>query len=140
MGANFVPVEGQSFRDRQDWINRATACLTSHPDYFNAEHDGDGKKGWRGNHFTAMCFDQLGRRCKIGADFSRATRDNAYPIWWVWPDQIAELIMAKPDLGKVATALHLMNSMILSGEEHTDISTGAYEAANAVLKNIEVSI
>ena len=87
----FVPVEGQSFRSRQDWINTATRALTSHPDYFNAEHEGPAK-GWRGAHFTAMCFDQMGRRCRNGGDFRRAEEDEAYPIWWVWPDQIAELI------------------------------------------------
>jgi len=89
----YIAVEGQYFTSRKDWIMRATTCLTSHPDYFNAEHEGDGKKGWLGNHFTAMCFDQRGRRCKIGADFARAEHDNAYPIWWIWPDQIADLLM-----------------------------------------------
>lgn len=98
----FIAIEGQSFSSRQDWISRAKYRLTSHPDYFNAEHDGDGKKGWRGNHFTAMCFDQRGRRCKIGADFARATRDNAYPIWWVWPDQIATLIMYREEFQRDA--------------------------------------
>lgn len=91
---HFVPVEGQSFSSEQDWINRATRALTSHPDYHNTEHDGPAK-GWRGRHFTAMCFDQKGRRVRNGGDFKRATEDNAYPIWWIWPDQIVDCLMAR---------------------------------------------
>jgi len=90
----FVPIPGQSFRSQQDWINRARRALTSHPDYRNTEH-GDGK-GWRGAHFTALCFDQQGRRVRDGGDFQRAEDDGAYPVWWVWPDQIAELLMKEP--------------------------------------------
>lgn len=89
--APFVPFEGQSFSSEQDWINRASRVLTAHPDYNNAEH-GD-TKGWRGPHFTAMSFDQHGRRCRNGADFMRATKEGTYPIWWIWPDQIAEAMM-----------------------------------------------
>ena len=48
----YVAVEGQSFFSEQDWINRETRCLTSHPKYRNTEH-GD-VKGWRGEHFTAL--------------------------------------------------------------------------------------
>lgn len=87
--SGFVPVPGQSFSSEQDWINRATRCLTAHPEYRNTEH-GEGA-GWRGPHFTALCFDQKGRRVRMGADFKRATEDNAYPVWWVWPDQIVAL-------------------------------------------------
>lgn len=42
-----------------------------------------------------MCFDQLGRRVRNGGDFKRAELDNAFPVWWVWPDQIAALVMAR---------------------------------------------
>lgn len=86
----FVPVEGQSFSCQQDWVNRATRMLTSHPRY-NDTQNGD-VKGYRGQHFAAMCFDQKGRRCTCGKDFQQAEDDNAYPIYWVWPDQIVELI------------------------------------------------
>ena len=41
-----------------------------------------------------MCFDQLGRRVRNGGDFKRAELDSAFPVWWVWPDQIAALVMA----------------------------------------------
>lgn len=90
MSAPFVPIPGQSFASEQQWINRATRCLTAHPEYRNTEH-GEGA-GWRGHHFTALCFDQKGRRVRMGADFKRATEDGSYPVWWIWPDQIVELI------------------------------------------------
>ena len=93
----FVPIPGQSFSCEQDWINRATRMLTGHPQYNNTEH-GE-KKGWRGHHFTAMCFDQLGRRVRQGGDFKRATEENAYPVWWIWPDQIADALLSAREAG-----------------------------------------
>lgn len=86
----FIPIEGQSFRSHRDWVNRATRCLTAHPDYNNTEHSTD--KPWRGHHFTALCFDQQGRSVRNGGDFQRAEADDAFPVWWVWPDQIAGLL------------------------------------------------
>ena len=91
----FIAVEGQSFISHQDWVRRAQYRLTAHPEYLNTEHDGPAK-GWRGAHFTALCFDQQGRRVRNGGDFQRAEDEDAFPIWWVWPDQIAELIMPGP--------------------------------------------
>ena len=93
----FVAVAGQSFSCLQEWVNRANRVLTSHPQYRNTEH-GEGK-GWRGNHFTALCFDQNGRRCRCGADMQRAHDEGAFPVWWVWPDQIAGLLMPTPTQG-----------------------------------------
>ena len=87
-----VPIEGQSFSSEQDWINRATRALTRHPGYNNTEHGS--AKGWRGNHFTAMCFDQAGNRMRNGGDFKRATEESTYPVWWIWPDQICDLLPA----------------------------------------------
>lgn len=87
----FVPIPGQSFANKQAWVVRASRVLTGHPEYLNTEHDGPAR-GWRGPHFTALCFDQQGRRCRIGGDFKRAEDDGAYPIWWIWPDQIVGAI------------------------------------------------
>lgn len=89
--ACFIPIEGQCFFYHEQWVTRASRDLTAHPDYHNTEHDGP-DKGWRGAHFTALCFDQLGRRCRNGADFKRAQDDCAFPVWWVWPDQIVGLV------------------------------------------------
>lgn len=90
----YIAVEGQAFRSQQDWINRATRELTAHPDYLDTQHPK--KKGWQGHHFTALCFDQKNRRCRNGADFQRAEDDDAYPVWWIWPDQIAERLIKVP--------------------------------------------
>lgn len=87
----FVAVDGQFFGCHQDWVNRATRMLTSHPEYRDTSHPK--KLGWQGYHFTALCFDQKGRRCRNGGDFKRAQDENAFPVWFVWPDQIADLIM-----------------------------------------------
>jgi len=91
MNKPFIPVDGQSFRSHQAWVVYASRVLTSHPNYCNTER-GD-RTGWRGEHFTALCFDQLGRRCRNGGDMRRADEENAFPVWWVWPDQIADLLM-----------------------------------------------
>jgi hypothetical protein len=87
----FIPIPGQSFRNHAEWVSKASSRLTAHPEYLNTEHGGPG--GWRGAHFTALCFDQKGRRVRNGGDFKRAEEDGAFPVWWVWPDQIAPLLM-----------------------------------------------
>lgn len=87
----YIAVKGQFFYSKQDWIRRARYALTAHPFYRDTEHGQE--EGWRGEHFTALCFDQLGRRCRNGGDFERAEKEQTYPIWWVWPDQIAPLLM-----------------------------------------------
>lgn len=102
MSEEFVAITGQSFSCHQDWVNRATRCLTGHPQYRDTSQ-GNGKKGWQGHHFTAMCFDQKGRRCRNGGDMQRAQDEGAFPVWWVWPDQIAELLMRVP-VGPKVTA------------------------------------
>ena len=89
----FVPVEGQCFTSHQQWVNNASSWLTRHPQFNNTEH-GKGA-GWRGKHFTALCFDQKGRRVRQGSDFQRAHDEDAFPVWWVWPDQIAPLLMGE---------------------------------------------
>ena len=89
----FIAVVGQSFSSQQDWVNRATRHLTAHPAYNNTEHGEN--SGWRGPHFTALCFDQAGNRMRNGGDFMRAEAEKTYPVWWVWPDQINHLLKAR---------------------------------------------
>jgi len=84
------PNSSQYFENFNQWVNHASSWLTCHADYNNTEH-GEAK-GWRGHHFTAMCFDSLGRRCRNGADFKRARDEDAFPVWWIWPDQIVDLV------------------------------------------------
>lgn len=86
----------QVFHSHDDWVARAKRVLTCHPDYLNAEHlTGIGDRGWRGPHFTAMCFDQAGRRMRTGGDFARAE----YPVYWVWPDQVHALVLGSTGAG-----------------------------------------
>jgi len=98
--APFIAVVGQSFGGEQEWVNRAKRALTSHPQYHNTEHGET--KGWRGAHFTALCFDQAGNRMRNGGDFMRATREGTYPVWWVWPDQLNGLLRAAADKARTA--------------------------------------
>jgi len=86
------PFADQTFDSFAQWVNHARSWLTCHENYNNTEH-GD-IKGWRGHHFTAMCFDSLGRRCLQGADFMRARDEGAFPVWWIWPDQIVPRLCA----------------------------------------------
>jgi len=84
------PFPDQKFPTFGHWVDKASSWLTCHQSYNNTEHGG--VKGWRGHHFTALCFDSFGRRCTNGADFQRAHDEGAFPVWWVWPDQIVEVV------------------------------------------------
>jgi len=81
----------QKFDSHQDWVRRATRRLTAHDSYFDA-NQGD-NAGYRGPHFTAICFDAKGRRCWSGMEMRRAEADGAFPVSWIWPDQAIELAM-----------------------------------------------
>lgn len=97
-----APFPDQKFTSFQEWVNKAKSWLTRHPQYRNTEH-GD-TKGWRGQHFTAMCFDSLGRRVRNGGDFQRANDEGAFPVWWIWPDQIVDLVKLVPSTPNQAEA------------------------------------
>jgi hypothetical protein len=91
-----APFSTQQFDTFEQWVSRASSWLTCHNDYNNTEHGET--KGWRGHHFTAMCFDAKGRRCHNGAHFQRARDEDAFPVWWIWPDQIPEVVDALQSL------------------------------------------
>lgn len=92
-----MPKYNQAFDNFEEWVRHASSWLTRHPQYLNTEH-GD-TKGWRGHHFTAICFDTQGRLCRKGADFMRARDEGTFPIRWIWPDQIPFLVC--PDDGTI---------------------------------------
>jgi hypothetical protein len=84
-----IPIETQYFDNFDQWVSRASSWLTDHARYNDTSH---GKvSGWRGTHFTALCFDQKGRECRQGSDFMRARDEKSFPVWWIWPDQIVGL-------------------------------------------------
>lgn len=64
----------QSFRSETEWETKGQSWLTR-----------------RGPHVRAICYDAQGRHVTCGGDFMRATRDGAYPVRWIWPDQVAAL-------------------------------------------------
>lgn len=81
----------QRFDSFQQWVDKASSWLTGHPEYNDTEHSKS--KPWRGHHFKAICFDAKGRLCRIGLDFQRARDDKAFPVRWIWPDQIGPRLL-----------------------------------------------
>lgn len=90
----------QQFDSFEQWVNKASSWLTRHERYNNTEHTHRNKHGWQGIHFTALCFDARGRECRIGADFMRARDELAFPVRWVWPDQLPALLLFLTELKK----------------------------------------
>ena len=88
---DLVPLWVGEFRDKQDWINHATHRLT-------------GCRGSMGEEVKAICVDTLGRRCNIGADFSRAEKDGTYPIRYFF-ECVPREILSSPSTcdGEVAS-------------------------------------
>lgn len=64
----------QSFSSEQEWVNKGRSWLTR-----------------RGDGVKAICYDTNGRHVACGGDFMRAAKDGAYPVRWIWPDQVAGL-------------------------------------------------
>lgn len=44
----------------------------------------------------AICYDTKGRRCFVGRDFMRARDEGAFPVHYIWPDQIIALAILTP--------------------------------------------
>lgn len=64
----------QRFDSYTQWVNKASSWLTR-----------------RGPHVKAVCLDARNRLCAIGGDFMRARDEGAFPVRWLWPEDIAEL-------------------------------------------------
>ena len=73
----------QRFDSFQEWVNKASSWLTRHPDYHDYAH----------SQFKAVCFDSKGRHVKNGGDFARARDEDAFPVHWLWPDQIGQVAL-----------------------------------------------
>lgn len=90
-----LALEAQYFETFDQWVNFAAGWLTAHPEYRDTEHRKRGDPfGWQGHHFKAICFDAKGRLCRSGADFIRARDDGAFPVRWIWPDQVPRVVLA----------------------------------------------
>lgn len=79
----------QSFETYEQWVNCASRWLTDHPRYMETREPANQTRVVPGMlPFRAVCFDALGRLCRSGADFMRARDEDAFPVRWVWPDQV----------------------------------------------------
>lgn len=71
--------QNQQFESFTEWLNKASSWLTRHEDY--------------SKDFRVICWDSKARICRIGADFMRARDEDAFPVYWLWPDQVVEVAM-----------------------------------------------
>lgn len=81
-------LERQRFDSHREWVNFASRVLTAHPRY------NEGADWSEPNPFKAICFDAQGRHCQDGGDFRRADEEDAFPVRWLWPDQIGIAALA----------------------------------------------
>ena len=79
--------EDQRFDSHRQWVNFARRWLTSHPRY------NEGANYSEPNPFKATCFDSKGRLCRNGGDMDRARDEDAFPVYWLWPDQIGDVFL-----------------------------------------------
>lgn len=63
----------QKFDSFNQWVNKASSWLTRHP--------------MHSQFFKAICFDSKGRICSNGGDMAKARDEDAFPVYWIWPDQ-----------------------------------------------------
>lgn len=83
---NDVMIEhDQQFETFQAWINKASSWLT-----------------WRGPQDHFVCLDAKNRVCRNGGDMWRAHNEGAFPVRWLWPEDVAG--MAETHAGQLADA------------------------------------
>jgi hypothetical protein len=76
----------QQFNSMQEWINKGNSWLTRRQRIDSNGHP----------YNRAVCFDAKGRLVECGGDFQRAHDEGAFPVRWLWPDQIAEIALSHP--------------------------------------------
>jgi hypothetical protein len=67
----------QRFDTYAQWVDKAPSWL-----------------GQRGPHEKAICLDSRNRLCAIAPDFARARDEEAFPVRWLWPEDVATLAVA----------------------------------------------
>lgn len=77
----------QSFSTFEQWVAKASSWLMR-----------------RSENVKAVCFDMKGRHCANGGDFQRARDESAFPVRWLWPDQIAEMAVHSKEERREAQA------------------------------------
>lgn len=76
----------QQFDTFHEWVNKGRSWLTRRQHIDSNGHP----------YNKAVCFDMRGRLVANGGDFQRASDDGAFPVRWLWPDQIAEIAGSHP--------------------------------------------
>lgn len=76
----------QQFSSMQEWVNKGRSWLTRRQMLDSSGHP----------YFSAVCFDAKNRLVSNGGDFMRAEKEDAFPVRWLWPDQIAEIAAQHP--------------------------------------------
>jgi hypothetical protein len=61
----------QQFETFQTWVDKASSWLA------------------RRGAEQAICLDAKGRLCSMGRDWMRARDESAFPVRWLWPEQVA---------------------------------------------------
>ncbi|HEV2673268.1 MAG TPA: hypothetical protein VGV37_01920 [Aliidongia sp.] len=64
----------QQFDSFIQWVNKASSWLCR-----------------RGPQHKAICLDAKNRLCVNGADMMRARDEGAFPVRWLWPEDVAKL-------------------------------------------------
>jgi len=115
----------QQFDSREEWINKGQSWLTRHPQW--------------GEHFKAICFDTKGRHVACGGDFRRAEEEGAFPVRWLWPDQVAQTAALNSEMVvALKAAATVVGAALISFSRHKDETSA--DAANTVLRQIEAVI
>lgn len=97
----------QQFASKEEWVNRGLSWLTRHPMW--------------GDYFKAICFDARGRYVGNGGDFRRAEEDGAFPVRWLWPDQVGPMALLNAEL---LEALKAALPYVEAAELEHDTATG----------------
>jgi hypothetical protein len=87
----------QKFETFDRWVNKASSWLTR-----------------RGPDDHAICYDTKGRLCRNGADFMRARDEGAFPVQWVWLDQVPEAMLAMEALAKASASFAAVAAGLIS--------------------------
>lgn len=88
--SHLEPVILGQFDTFEQWVSFAEQALTSITDE-------------RGRPLKAICIDDIGRRCHIGADFMRARDENTFPVrYFTEMTERALVDIPKPDIEVVA--------------------------------------
>lgn len=69
--------DNQQFDNFDQWVAQASLWLTR-----------------SGSTERAICFDMKGRICNSGHGFMRARDESAFPVRWLWPSQVPQIVTA----------------------------------------------